>query len=106
MFEWMMLLIASICEIVWAQSLKFSDVFSKTVPTIFTIIFGVLSCYFLALATRSIPLGIAYAIWSGIGGAGILILGCYLHGEVMSLPQLFFVSLILAGVIGVKLSSC
>ena len=106
MFEWMMLLIASICEIVWAQSLKLSDVFSKTIPTIFMVIFGILSCYFLALATRSIPLGIAYAIWSGIGGIGILILGYYFHGEAITLTQLFFISLIIIGIVGVKLSSC
>lgn len=105
MFRWLMLLIAGLCEIVWAQNLKFSDGLTKLIPTVTMIIFGALSCYCLAIATRSIPLGVAYAIWSGIGEIGILTLGYFLYGEMVSQSQLFFILLIIAGIIGIKVSS-
>ncbi len=105
MFRWLMLLIAGLCEIVWAQNLKFSDGLTKLIPTVTMVIFGGLSCYCLALATRSIPLGVAYAIWSGIGEIGILAVGYFLYGEMISSPQLFFISLIITSIIGIKVSS-
>lgn len=105
MFRWLMLLIAGLCEIVWAQNLKFSDGLTKLIPTVTMVIFGGLSCYCLALATRSIPLGVAYAIWSGIGEIGILAVGYFLYGEMVSPPQLFFIALIITSIIGIKMSS-
>jgi quaternary ammonium compound-resistance protein SugE len=105
MFRWLMLLIAGLCEIVWAQNLKFSDGLTKLIPTVTMIIFGALSCYCLALATRSIPLGVAYAIWSGIGEIGILAVGYFLYGEMVTPPQMFFIALIITSIIGIKVSS-
>jgi len=105
MFEWIVLLVAGLFEIVWVQNLKLSQGFTKPFPTFFVIVFGVLSCYFLALAERAIPLGIAYAIWSGIGSVGVLILGAYVYGESITLAQLFFLALVIVGIIGIKLSS-
>ena len=105
MFEWMILLLGGLCEVAWAQSLKLSNGFAKTIPTIIMVIFGILSCYLLALSERLIPLGVAYAVWSGIGGVGILLLGYYWHGETITIMQLFFTTLVIIGIIGVKLSS-
>jgi quaternary ammonium compound-resistance protein SugE len=105
MFRWLMLLIAGLCEIVWAEGLRFSDGLTKLKPTVIMVIFGALSCYCLALATRSIPLGVAYAIWGGIGEIGILTVGYFLYGEIVSPAQLFFISLIITSIIGIKISS-
>lgn len=105
MFRWLILLISGLLEVVWAQNLKLSNGFTKLIPTITMVIFGALSTYCLAIATRSIPLGIAYAIWSGIGEIGILALGYFLYGEVVTPPQMFFIALIITSIIGIKVSS-
>lgn len=99
---WIYLLIAGGLEIGWALGLKYSDGFSKPLPSILTVIGMVLSVIFLALAVRSLPIGTAYAIWTGIGAAGTVLLGIILMNEPADILRLACVALIIAGVIGLK----
>ena len=105
MFRWLMLLVAGLCEIVWAYNLKFSNGLTNLIPTITMVVFGMLSCYCLALATRQIPLAVAYAIWGGIGEVGILLTGYFLYGEIIPSIQLFFVTTIVLSIVGIKIYS-
>ena len=79
--HWMYLLIAGIFEISWAVGLKFSHGFSQIIPSIITVVCMILSFYFLALALKNLPLGTAYAIWTGIGTIGTVIFGILLFKE-------------------------
>lgn len=99
---WFHLLLAGLAEIAWAVGLKYTDGFSRPLPTLATIAGMVVSFYFLALAMRQIPLGTAYAVWTGIGAVGTVILGMVLFGESRDLARLACIALILAGVIGLK----
>lgn len=101
--HWLYLLIAGLFEISWAIGLKFSHGFSQIVPSILTIVGMVASFYFLALALKNLPLGTAYAIWTGIGTLGTVILGIILFKEPASLPRLFCIALIISGITGLKL---
>ncbi len=101
--HWLYLLIAGLFEISWAVGLKFSHGFSQIVPSILTIVGMVASFYFLALALKNLPLGTAYAIWTGIGTLGTVILGIILFKEPASLPRLFCIALIISGITGLKL---
>ena len=103
--HWFYLLIAGIFEISWAIGLKFSHGFTQIIPSIFTVITMVLSFYFLAIALKNIPLGTAYAVWTGIGMLGTAILGIVLFKEPVSLVRVFCILLILSGIIGLKLLS-
>lgn len=103
--NWLILFIAGIFEISWAIGLKFSHGFTQIIPSIFTVITMVLSFYFLAIALKNIPLGTAYAVWTGIGMLGTAILGIVLFKEPVSLVRVFCILLILSGIIGLKLLS-
>ena len=100
---WTALLLAGILEVCWASGLKYSDGFTRPVPTIFTLITMAGSFWLLTFAMRSIPLGTAYAIWTGIGAVGAVIFGIIVLGEVLSFARIMSVGLILAGIIGLKL---
>jgi len=100
---WIALLLAGILEVFWAAGLKYSDGFTRPVPTIFTLITMAGSFWLLTFAMRSIPLGTAYAIWTGIGAVGAVIFGIIVLGEVLSFVRIMSVGLILAGIIGLKL---
>jgi len=102
---WIYLIIAGILEIVWAISLKYTEGFAKLWPSVFTVCGMIASFYFLAQALKSIPVGTGYAIWTGIGAAGTAICGIILFSEPASLPRLICIGLILAGIIGLKMSS-
>jgi quaternary ammonium compound-resistance protein SugE len=102
---WIYLVVAGVLEIFWAISLKYTDGFSKLWPTAFTVCGMIASFYFLAQALKSIPVGTAYAIWTGIGAAGTAIFGIVLFSEPVSLARLVCIGLILAGIIGLKMSS-
>ncbi|WP_163102046.1 quaternary ammonium compound efflux SMR transporter SugE [Peribacillus alkalitolerans] len=102
---WIFLLIAGIFEVVWAMGLKYTEGFTKLYPTIITIVGMIISFYFLSMAIKTLPIGTAYAIWTGIGAAGAVIMGIILFGEPKSLLKFFFVALILAGIIGLKVTS-
>ena len=102
---WFYLLIAGLMEVGWAIGLKYTDGFTRPIPSVLTGGAIVLSMVFLALAMRTIPIGTAYAVWVGIGAFGTAVLGIYLFDESRELLRLFFIFLLLVSVIGVKLAS-
>lgn len=102
---WIYLVLAGLFEIVWASFMKQSDGFSRLVPSVITIVTMIISFGLLALAMRSLPLGTAYAIWTGIGAVGAFLVGVFVLGEATTFFRVASVSLILAGIVGLKLSS-
>lgn len=103
--HWMYLLIAGIFEISWAVGLKFSHGFTQLIPSILTVASMIASFYFLALALKNLPLGTAYAIWTGIGTLGTVILGIILFKEPVSAVRLSCIAFIITGITGLKLIS-
>lgn len=101
---WLYLFIAGLLEIGWAIGLKYTDGFSRLWPSVATGISMVLSVGFLGLALKTLPVGTGYAVWTGIGTVGTVILGIALLGEPATLVKLLCVGLIVAGIIGLKLS--
>lgn len=101
--EWIMLLIAAVLEVTWAVFMKMSEGFTKMLPSVITVIGYIASAVFLALAMRKLPLGTAYAMWTGFGIMGTTILGVLLFKESMSLAQAGCVLMIAGGIIGLKL---
>ncbi|MCS7066072.1 MAG: multidrug efflux SMR transporter [Fimbriimonadales bacterium] len=102
---WVYLLIAGAMEIVWAVALKLSNGFTRPLPVAVVIGAGMLSLFFLALAARHIPIGTAYAVWTGIGAVGVAFVGVLWLQESRDFWRLFFIGLIVAGVIGLRLAS-
>jgi len=100
---WVLLLSAGILEIVWAVALKDADGFSRFWPSVVGITAAWISFVLLTLALRSLPVGTAYAIWTGIGVLGVALVGILALGESSSIGRLALLSLILVGVIGLKL---
>lgn len=100
---WTYLFIAGILEIVWAIGLKYTEGFTKLVPSLVTGVALVASMVFLALALRAIPVGTGYAIWTGIGAVGTALLGIVLFAEPATLARLGCIGLIVAGIVGLKL---
>jgi len=103
--QWVYLFTAGIFEIIWAVSLKFSESFTKLTPSAICVVTMILSFYFLSLSLNNLPLGTAYAIWTGIGVLGTAIVGMFLFDEPKTLLRLFFLVLILSGILGLKLQS-
>ena len=101
--HWILLLIAGIFEISWAVGLKISHGFSQLIPSIITVICMVLSFYFLALSLKNLPLGTAYAIWTGIGTIGTVLFGIILFKEPVTAMRLVCICLIISGITGLKL---
>ncbi len=101
--QWLMLLLAGIFEVGWALAMKYSEGFTKLVPSIITIVGYILSAIFLAIALKKLPLGTAYAMWTGFGIVGTSVLGIFLFNEKLSLPQVICVLLIVIGIVGLKL---
>jgi quaternary ammonium compound-resistance protein SugE len=102
---WIILVVAGLLEVAWAVGLKYTEGFSRLIPSVFTIASMVGSVWLLALAVRSLPLGTAYAIWTGIGAVGAFVLGIVLFGESASAARIASVTLILAGLVGLKLTA-
>jgi len=102
---WAYLTIAGLFEIGWAVGLKYSDGFSKPFPSLLTIMAMILSVWLLALAMKTIPVGTAYAVWTGIGAIGVAVLGMVLFGESREILRLICLFLIITGIIGLKLVS-
>jgi quaternary ammonium compound-resistance protein SugE len=100
---WIYLLVAGLLEVAWAIGLKYTEGFTRLVPSIWTIASMVLSIVFLSLALKTLPVGTGYAIWTGIGAIGTVILGIYLFGESAAVLRLLCIGLILSGIIGLKL---
>jgi quaternary ammonium compound-resistance protein SugE len=105
MQAWLYLGLAGLLEIGWAIGLKYTDGFSKPVPTALTVAAMAASMFLLALAAKTLPIGTAYAVWTGIGAAGAAILGLFLFSEPATFARLACVGLIVAGVVGLKLAT-
>lgn len=103
--SWLYLTIAGIFEVVWSTAMKYSEGFSNLLPTVVMVIGMFISFFFLSMATKTLPLGTAYAIWTGIGAAGAIIAGAFLFQEALSPSRIFFLALILIGILGLKLTS-
>lgn len=103
--SWIYLIIAGMFEVAWAIGMKLSDGFSNLTISILTIIGMVASFYFLAIALKNIPLGTAYAIWTGIGTLGTVILGILLFKEPVNIARIVCIIFILSGITGLKLLS-
>ena len=101
--HWIYLFIAGLLEISWAVGLKFSHGFSQLMPSVITVICMILSFYFLALSLKNLPLGTAYAVWTGIGTLGTVIFGIIFFKEPSTVLRLFCILLILSGITGLKL---
>jgi quaternary ammonium compound-resistance protein SugE len=105
MMAWLYLLIAGLLEIGWAIGLKYTDGFTRLIPSILTITSMVASIAFLGLALKTLPVGTAYAVWTGIGAVGVAILGIILFSEPAHAARLGSIALIVAGIVGLKLVS-
>ncbi|MBX3581791.1 MAG: quaternary ammonium compound efflux SMR transporter SugE [Rhizobiaceae bacterium] len=101
--SWVYLFIAGLFEIGWAIGLKYTEGFTRLVPTIWTAIAFVASIGLLGLALKTLPVGTAYAVWTGIGAVGTAILGIYLLGEPATAARLACIGLIVSGIVGLKL---
>jgi quaternary ammonium compound-resistance protein SugE len=103
--EWICLLLAGVLEVTWAVAMKASEGFTRLLPSLITGAGYLASALFLALALKKLPLGTAYALWTGIGILGTTVLGALLFHESITLPQGLCVALIAAGIVGLKLLS-
>lgn len=103
MMAWIILIIAGFLEIGWAVGLKYTEGFTRLLPSIGTILAMVVSLALLGIAVRTLPLGTAYAVWTGIGTVGTVAVGILVLGEPASFVRLFCVFLIVAGIVGLKL---
>jgi quaternary ammonium compound-resistance protein SugE len=102
---WVILFIAGLFEIAWAIGLKYTEGFTRLGPSVFTVVSMVISMGLLGLAVRTLPIGSAYAIWTGIGATGTVVVGILLFREPATVARLLCVGLIVAGIVGLKLSS-
>jgi quaternary ammonium compound-resistance protein SugE len=102
---WLILFFAGLFEVVWAIGLKFTEGFSKPLPSVLTLIAMIVSFYLLSIAMRSLPLGTAYAIWVGIGAIGAAVAGIMLFQESITTLKILSLVLVISGIVGLKLSS-
>ena len=100
---WLILFAAGLLEIGWAVGLKYTDGFTRPAPTVATVAAMIASMVLLGVAVRSLPLGTAYAVWTGIGTVGTVLLGIYLFGDSLAPTRLLFIGMIVAGIIGLKM---
>lgn len=103
--SWLILLIAGLLEVVWAIGLKYTQGFTRLTPSLITLTAMIASVVLLSWAMKSLPVGTAYAVWTGIGAVGAAITGMVLLGESASPARLLSLGLIVAGIIGLKLST-
>lgn len=102
---WTLLVIAGLLEVCWAIGLKYTEGFTRLVPSVLTVAAMVGSIVLLAIAMKSLPVGTSYAVWVGIGAVGTAILGMALFGEPVNAARLVSLGLVVAGIVGLKLSS-
>lgn len=105
MHAWILLGLAGLAEIGWVIALKYSDGFTKPIASIATVLALAVSMVLLGWAVKTLPIGTAYAVWTGIGAAGAAVVGLYLFGESANALRLLCIGLIVAGVVGLKLTS-
>ncbi|NCB38993.1 MAG: quaternary ammonium compound efflux SMR transporter SugE [Erysipelotrichia bacterium] len=102
---WLILVVAGIFEVLWASGLKYSDGFTKLLPSVFTVITLVLSFVMLSMAMKNLPLGTAYTVWTGIGAAGTIVAGIFVFNEPYDFGRIACLGMIIAGVVGLKILS-
>lgn len=102
---WFILIIAGLFETVWAVAMKYSEGFSRLWPTVITAVAMIISLYLLAISLKTLPLGTAYTIWTGIGALGTVIYGIMVFGESKDLLKILFITMILGGIVGLKVVS-
>jgi quaternary ammonium compound-resistance protein SugE len=102
-FAWLILFIAGLCEVAWAVGLKYTEGFSRLAPSLATVAAMIVSVALLGWSLKTLPLGTAYAVWTGIGAVGTAILGMILFGESREVARLLCIVLIVAGIVGLKL---
>ena len=103
--SWVYLFIAGIFEIVWAIALKYSNGFKNLIPSIITIVGMIISFGFLSISLKNLSVGTAYAIWTGIGAIGTVIMGVILFKDIISPIKILFLVMIIGGIIGLKFTS-
>lgn len=103
--NWVYLAIAGVLEIAWAVGLKYTEGWTRLVPSLITGALMIASFYFLSLAVKTLPIGTAYAVWTGIGTVGAAILGMFLFDEPRDIVRVVCIFLIIAGIAGLKLTS-
>jgi quaternary ammonium compound-resistance protein SugE len=102
---WIILVVAGLLEVVWAYSMKQSAGFTRIVPSMITVVFMIASFALLSIAMRTLPLGTAYTIWTGIGAVGAFVIGIVVLGEHVTAMRLLAAALIVSGIVLMKLSS-
>lgn len=102
---WLHLIIAGLLEVAWAVGLKQTDGWTRLWPSLITALLMIASFFFLSLALRTLPMGTAYAIWTGIGAVGTALIGIFVFGEPRTAARLVCIILIVAGIVGLKLTS-
>lgn len=102
---WLILVIAGLLEVIWSVGLKYTQGFSRPLPSVITVVAMVVSIVLLAHAMKSLPVGTAYAVWTGIGAVGASLMGIFLLGESASLLRILSLCLIIIGILGLKFSS-
>ncbi len=102
---WLYLFIAGLFECAWAIGLKYTEGFSKPLPTVLTVIAMGISLWLLSIAMKTIPVGTAYAVWTGIGAVGVAIMGMFLFNESKDILRILCLLLIVSGIVGLKLVS-
>ena len=100
---WLVLLVAGLCEMVWAVGLKYTEGFTRLLPSTWTLAAMAASVVLLAWALKTLPVGTAYAVWTGIGAVGTAVLGMALFDESREVARLVCIGLIVAGILGLKL---
>jgi len=105
MMAWFLLFLAGLFECGWAIGLKYTDGFTRPMPTVLTVVSMVISVVLLGLAVKTLPIGTAYAIWTGIGTVGTVLLGIWLLGDAATPARLACIGLIVAGIAGLKLTA-
>lgn len=104
-WAWVVLFIAGLFEVCWAIGLKYTEGFTKLVPSVFTLGTLAASMYLLARASQVLPIGTAYGVWVGVGALGAAVLGIVLFNETASPMRLFFLGLLLVSIVGLKLTT-
>lgn len=97
--SWLLLALAGLVEIVWSQSIKPTDGFTRPLPTVVCVVIGALSVYLLSLAMRGLPVGTAYAVFTGIGAVGAIALGVLVHRDPLSAGRALALSMIVGGIV-------
>jgi quaternary ammonium compound-resistance protein SugE len=103
--DWIYLLIAALFEMGWAIGLKYTEGFTRLWPSVFTILGTIASFFFLSVAVKNLPIGTAYAVWTGIGTVGTVLFGILFLGEPKDIIRIVCILLIVAGIIGLKITS-